>query len=61
MISNNAYYELFASYTVPDHNRVGYWVDLGANSKGKVIKTYNENLKKWVKVTDATSEFLVMI
>lgn len=56
MISNNAYYELFASYTVPDHNRVGYWVDLGANSKGKVIKTYNENLKKWVKVTDATSE-----
>lgn len=56
MISNNTYYELFASYTVPDHNRVGYWVDLGANSKGKVIKTYNENLKKWVKVTDATSE-----
>lgn len=56
MISNNTYYELFASYTVPDPNRVGYWVDLGANSKGKVIKTYNENLKKWVKVTDATSE-----
>ena len=56
MIKNSAYYELFASYTVPDPNRVGYWVDLGANSKGKVIKTYNENLKKWVKVTDATSE-----
>lgn len=56
MIANSAHYELFASYTVPDPAEVGYWVDLGANADGKVIKTYNKNLKKWVKMTDATSE-----
>lgn len=56
MIKNSAYYELFASYTVPNPEQVGYWVDLGANSKGKVIKVYNNNTKQWVKVTDATSE-----
>ena len=56
MIKNNAYYEFFASYTVPNSDEVGYWVDLGANSKGKVIKIYNSDIKEWVKVTDATSE-----
>lgn len=56
MIKNNAYYEFFASYTVPNSDEVGYWVDLGANSKGKIIKVYNQNTKQWVKVTDATSE-----
>ena len=45
MIKNNVWYEFFASYTVPNHNEVGYWVDLGANSKGKVIKVYNQILK----------------
>lgn len=56
MIKNNVYYEFFASYTVPNSDEVGYWVDLGANSKGKVIKIYNSDIKEWVKVTDATSE-----
>lgn len=56
MIVNNAYYELFASYTVPNHNQVGYWIDLGANSKGKIVKVYNENIRQWVKVLDASSE-----
>lgn len=41
---------------VPNSNEVGYWIDLGANSKGKVIKVYNPDIKSWVKLTDATSE-----
>lgn len=56
MINNNVYYEFFASYMVPNSNEVGYWIDLGANSKGKVIKVYNPDIKSWVKLTDATSE-----
>ena len=56
MIKNDVYYELFASKTVPNPDQVGYWIDLGANSKGKVIKLYNQDTEKWVKLTDATSE-----
>lgn len=56
MIKNNVYYEFFASYMVPNSNEVGYWIDLGANSKGKVIKVYNPDIKSWVKLTNATSE-----
>lgn len=56
MIKNNVYYEFFASYMVPNSNEVEYWIDLGANSKGKVIKVYNPDIKSWVKLTDATSE-----
>lgn len=56
MIKNNVYYEFFASYMAPNSNDVGYWIDLGANSKGKVIKVYNPDIKSWVKLTDATSE-----
>lgn len=56
MIKNNVYYEFFASYMVPNSNETGYWIDLGANSKGKVIKVYNPDIKSWVKLTDATSE-----
>lgn len=56
MMKNNVYYEFFASYMVPNSNEVGYWIDLGANSKGKVIKVYNPDIKSWVKLTDATSE-----
>lgn len=56
MIKNNVYYEFFASCMVPNSNEVGYWIDLGANSKGKVIKVYNPDIKSWVKLTDATSE-----
>lgn len=56
MIKNNVYYEFFASYMVPNSNEIGYWIDLGANSKGKVIKVYNPDIKSWVKLTDATSE-----
>lgn len=41
---------------VPNSNEVGYWIDLGANSKGKIIKVYNPDIKSWVKLTDATSE-----
>lgn len=56
MIKNNVYYELFASIMVPNSEAVGYWVDLGANSKGKVIKVFNSDLNKWVKLTDVTNE-----
>lgn len=56
MLKHNTYYEFFASMTVPNPDQVGYWIDLGANSKGKVIKVYNSNIKQWVKLTDATSE-----
>lgn len=56
MTKNNVYYEFFASYMVPNSNEVGYWIDLGANSKGKIIKVYNPDIKSWVKLTDATSE-----
>lgn len=56
MIKNNVYYEFFASYMVPNSNEVGYWIDLGANSKGKIIKVYNPDIKSQVKLTDATSE-----
>lgn len=51
MIKNNVYYEFFASYMVPNSNEVGYWIDLGANSKGKVIKVYNPDIKSWVILT----------
>ena len=56
MLKHNTYYEFFASMTVPNPDQVGYWIDLGANSKGKVIKVYNSNTKQWVKLTDVTSE-----
>lgn len=56
MIKNNVYYEFFASYMVPNSNEVGYWIDLGANSKGKVIKVYNPDIKSWVKLTDALKD-----
>ena len=56
MIKNNVFYEFFASYTVPNSNEVGYWIDLGANSKGKVIKVFNPDIKSWVKLTETTSE-----
>lgn len=56
MIKNDVYYELFASVTVPNPDQVGYWVDLGANSKGKVIKIYNKDKDQWIKLTDATSD-----
>ena len=38
MVKNNVYYEWFASITVPNPDQVGYWVDLGADSKGRIIK-----------------------
>lgn len=56
MIKNNAYYGFFASYTVPNPDSVGYWIDLGANSKGKVIKVFNYNTRQWMKLTDAASD-----
>lgn len=56
MLKHNVYYELFASVTVPNPDLVGYWVDLGANSKGKVIKIFNRDINQWVKLTDATSD-----
>ena len=59
MLKHNTYYEFFASMTVPNPDQVGYWIDLGANSKGKVIKVYNSNTKQWVKLTDVTSEDVV--
>ena len=48
MVKNNVYYEWFASITVPNPDQVGYWVDLGADSKGRIIKVYNRDIEKWI-------------
>lgn len=56
MIKHNAYYELFASMTVPNHEEVGYWVDLAANSKGKIIKVFNKDINKWVILVDESRQ-----
>ena len=56
MIKNNVYYEWFASITVPNPDQVGYWVDLGADSKGRIIKVYNRNIEKWVVLFDVSKD-----
>ena len=56
MIKNNVYYEWFASITVPNPDQVGYWVDLGADSKGKIIKVYNHDIEKWVVLFDVSKD-----
>lgn len=56
MIKNNVYYELFASITVPNPDQVGYWVDLGADSKGRIIKVYNHDIEKWVVLFDVSKD-----
>lgn len=57
MIKNNVYYELFASIQVPNHEEVGYWVDLGADPHGNIIKFFDKTINRWVKLTDASSEY----
>lgn len=54
MVKNNVYYEWFASITVPNPDQVGYWVDLGADSKGRIIKVYNHDIEKWVVLFDVS-------
>lgn len=54
MIKNNVYYEWFASITVPNPDQVGYWIDLGADSKGRIIKVYNHDIEKWVVLFDVS-------
>lgn len=54
MIKNNVYYEWFASITVPNPDQVGYWVDLGADSKGRIIKVYNRDIEKWIVLFDVS-------
>lgn len=56
MIKNNVYYEWFASITVPNPDQVGYWVDLGADSKGRIIKVYNRDVEKWVVLFDVSKD-----
>lgn len=56
MIKNNVYYEWFASITVPNPDQVGYWVDLGADSKGRIIKVYNHDIEKWVVLFDVSKD-----
>lgn len=56
MVKNNVYYEWFASITVPNPDQVGYWVDLGADSKGRVIKVYNRDIEKWVVLFDVSKD-----
>ena len=56
MIKNNVYYEWFASITVPNSDQVGYWVDLGADSKGRIIKVYNRDIEKWVVLFDVSKD-----
>lgn len=56
MIKNNVYYEWFASITVPNPDQVGYWVDLGADSKGRIIKVYNRDIEKWVVLFDISKD-----
>ena len=56
MIKNNVYYEWYASVSVPNPELVGYWIDLGADSKGRIIKTYNHDLKRWVVLFDVSKD-----
>ena len=56
MIKNNVYYEWFASIIVPNPDQVGYWVDLGADSKGRIIKVYNHDIEKWVVLFDVSKD-----
>jgi hypothetical protein len=56
MIKNNVYYEWFASIIVPNPDQVGYWVDLGADSKGRIIKVYNRDIEKWVVLFDVSKD-----
>lgn len=56
MIKNNVYYEWFASITVPNPDQVGYWVDLEADSKGRIIKVYNRDIEKWVVLFDVSKD-----
>lgn len=56
MIKNNVYYEWFASITVPNPDQVGYWVDLGADSKGRIIKVYNRDIEKWIVLFDVSKD-----
>lgn len=57
MVKNNVYYELFASITVPNPEMVGYWVDLAADAHGNIIKFFDKTINRWVKLTDASSEY----
>ena len=56
MIKNNVYYEWFASITVPNPDQVGYWIDLGADSKGRIIKVYNHDIEKWIVLFDLSKD-----
>ena len=56
MIKNNVYYEWFASITVPNPDQVGYWIDLGADSKGRIIKVYNRDIEKWGVLFDVSKD-----
>ena len=56
MIKNNVYYEWFASITVPNPDQVEYWIDLGADSKGRIIKVYNHDIEKWVVLFDVSKD-----
>lgn len=56
MIKNNVYYEWFASITVPNPDQVGYWVDLEADSKGRIIKVYNRDIEKWIVLFDVSKD-----
>lgn len=56
MIKNNVYYEWFASITVPNPDQVGYWIDLEADSKGRIIKVYNRDIEKWVVLFDVSKD-----
>lgn len=56
MVKNNVYYEWFASITVPNPDQVGYWVDLGADSKGRIIKVYNYDIEKWIVLFDVSKD-----
>lgn len=56
MVKNNVYYEWFASITVPNPDQVGYWVDLGADSKGRIIKVYNSDIEKWIVLFDVSKD-----
>lgn len=56
MVKNNVYYEWFASITVPNPDQVGYWIDLGTDSKGRIIKVYNRDIEKWVVLFDVSKD-----
>lgn len=59
MVKNLTRPTIFSSLVPPNPEEVDYWIDLLANAKGNIIKFWDGNIRKWVKLTDASSEYAI--